>query len=250
VVTIISVSWVERRGPRLDRAVAREPQVADRLDNAVGALGDHGGVSGQRLACRHLGVDRVALAAPPACVRVRPVDLDDVDVSRAQIAHQSSRVGAGGLDADDADAAEALKPSQQRPIAVGRGREGADAEQAPVLVERRGVVRIGVGVDAARDQSARARHPVHAVPSVERAAPAGAGGQNSDEARVASRFLSSHDRPNRPPTATDGAPSPSRQVRGSTPTGQFHGRSGPGPQHRDGILNGAPDGIFTAFVDI
>jgi hypothetical protein len=62
-------------------------------------------------------------------------------------------------------------------------------EQPPALVERCGVVRIGVRVDATRDQSARARHAVHAVPSFERAAPAGAGGQNSDEARVASRFL-------------------------------------------------------------
>ena len=30
-----------------------------------------------------------------------------------------------------------------------------------------------------------------------------------------------------------------------TNTGQFHGRSGPGPEHLDGILDGAPDGIFT-----
>jgi len=103
---------IERRGARLDRAVAGEPQVADRLDNAVGALWDHRGVPGQRLACRHLGVDRIALATPPARMRVRPVDFDRLDPARAQIANQSGRVGAGGLDADDVDAAEGLKPGQ------------------------------------------------------------------------------------------------------------------------------------------
>ena len=107
---------IERRGARLDRAVAREPELADRLDDPVGALRHHRRVPGQRLASGHLGVDRVALASPPARVRVRAVDFDDRDAARAQIAHQAGRVGTGRLDADDARRG---RMPQARPAAPG-----------------------------------------------------------------------------------------------------------------------------------
>jgi len=75
---------VEGRGACLDRAVAGESEVTNRLDDAVGELGDDRGVSGQRLSGGHLGIDWIALAAPSARVRVRPVDLDHRDLARAQ----------------------------------------------------------------------------------------------------------------------------------------------------------------------
>ncbi len=67
-------------------------------------------------------------------------------------------------------------------------------------------------VDAADDERLVVLHPVPAVLSTE-GGPVGKGGQNSDEALVASRFLSSHAPPD--PTAQMGdqrRPARSRQV--------------------------------------
>jgi len=67
---------VQRSRARLDGAVARDPQLADRRDDPAGVLSHHGPVGGQHMAGGQFGVDRVALAAPPARVRVRLVDLE------------------------------------------------------------------------------------------------------------------------------------------------------------------------------
>jgi hypothetical protein len=58
---------------------------------------------------------------------------------------------------------------------------------------------IGVRVDATDDNEIVLGHAVHAVLSFREGGPVVTGGQNSDEALVASRFLSGHSRPTRPP---------------------------------------------------
>ncbi|HEX6024292.1 MAG TPA: hypothetical protein VFZ00_20050 [Solirubrobacter sp.] len=119
---------VERRGARFDRALTRDAQLADRFNDAVGAFGDHDGVSGLRLAGGHLGIDRVALAAPAARVRVWPVDLDHVDLACAQVTHKPRRIGAGRFDADHRDRPERRQPRQQLPVALGRADERVGPE--------------------------------------------------------------------------------------------------------------------------
>jgi hypothetical protein len=180
---------VKRGGAGLDRAGAGQAQLADGFDDAVGELGDHRRVAGQGVPGGHFGVNRIALAPPTARVRVRLVDLNDGDLARPEVAHQAGGEAAGRFDADDGDRPEGLQPGQQGPVALRRRRKRLTAQEPAALVERRGVVGVGVGVNAARDRPAQARHAAHAVPFLERAASAGAGGQNSDEARVASRFL-------------------------------------------------------------
>ena len=102
-VTIRPLQRVERGAARLDRAVAHDPQLTDRLDDPGRVLGDHDPAGGQHVACGHLGVDRVALAAPPAAVRVRLVDLEHLKALGAQVAHQPGRVAAGRFHAQRSD---------------------------------------------------------------------------------------------------------------------------------------------------
>jgi hypothetical protein len=74
-------------------------------------------------------------------------------------------------------------------------------------------VAIGVCVDAADNERLLVLHPVPAVLSIREGGPVGKGGHNSDEALVASRFLSGHAPPD--PTAQMGdqrRPAQSRQV--------------------------------------
>ena len=51
-----------------------------------------GRLAGQRESGGHLGIDRVALAAPAPRVRVRLVNLEDLDAVLAQVAHERSGV--------------------------------------------------------------------------------------------------------------------------------------------------------------
>jgi hypothetical protein len=188
-VTIISVSWLNAAVRALTALSRGQAQLANGFDDPVGELRDHRRVAGQRVPGSHFGVDRIGLAAPAARVRVRLVDLNHGDFARPEVADKAGGEAAGRFDADDGDRSEGLKPGQQGPVALRRRRERLGTQESAALVERRGVVGVGVGVNPARDRPARARHAAHAVPFLKRAASAGAGGQNSDEARVASRFL-------------------------------------------------------------
>ena len=118
-------------------------------------------------------------------MRVRLVDLDDHDPTLAEKPHKPGGIGASRLDPHTRDQPEALEPGQKLAVSLHPGREGSVTEQPATLVERSGVVGIAMRIDATGDFG----HPVLAVVSMTRAAPAGTGGQNSDEARVASRFL-------------------------------------------------------------
>src|SRR5215207_9176510 len=75
------------------------------------------------------------------------------------------------------------------------------------------MVAVDVSVDAADNERLLLLHPVPAVLSIREGGPVGKGGHNSDEALVASRFLSGHTPPD--PTAQMGdqrRPARSRQV--------------------------------------
>jgi hypothetical protein len=125
-------------------------------------------------------------------VRVRLVDLDDPDVALAQIAHERSRIRTGRLDRDDVDLAETAQPVQQLPVAGRCGREALRGEQCAALVKRGRVMAVGVRVNTADDECVLLLHAVPAVLSFRKGGPVGKGGQNSDQALVASRFLSGH----------------------------------------------------------
>jgi hypothetical protein len=62
----------------------------------------------------HLGIDPVALAAPPAGVRVRLVDLEHLHAFGAHVAHQPGRVTAGRFHAQRGERPEPARPGQQR----------------------------------------------------------------------------------------------------------------------------------------
>lgn len=133
-------------------------------------------------------------------MRVWLVDLDDADPAGLERAHESGRVGARRLDADPLDAAVAAQPAEQARVAGAGRREGGGAEQPPLQIEHRHVVLVGVRVDAGDDSPSVIRHPFSHRPFAW-GRQAGTGGHNSDEALAANRFLSSHDRPDRPPKA-------------------------------------------------
>ena len=103
---------VQRGAARLDGAVARDPQLADRLDDPARVLGDHGPVGGQHVAGGQFGVDRIALAAPPARVRVRLVDLEHLQALGAQVTHQPSGIAARRLHADRGDRRERARSTR------------------------------------------------------------------------------------------------------------------------------------------
>jgi hypothetical protein len=131
----------------------------------------------------------------------------------AQIADEGGSIGTGRLDRDHVDLAEGPQPVQQLRVAGSRGREARRGEQSAALVQRRGVMSVGVRVHPADDERVLLLHAVPAVLSIREGGPVGKGGQNSDEALVASRFLSGHAPPD--PTTQMGdqrRPAQSRQV--------------------------------------
>jgi hypothetical protein len=122
-------------------------------------------------------------------VRVWLVDLEHLKVLGAQVAHEAGRVAAGRFHAQRGDRPEAPNPRQQLVVAGRVHRECSPPEQAPAVVEHARVVRIGVRINANHDPARGVRHAVHRRPFIPAGGTAGAGGQNSDEALVASRFL-------------------------------------------------------------
>ena len=103
------------------------------------------------------------------------------------------------------------------------------------------MVTVGMRIDAADNKRLMVLHPLPAVLSIREGGPVGKGGQNSDEALVASRFLSGHAPPD--PTAQMGdqrRPAQSRQV----PTKDTNGVNlcaGQTPGR-------TPDPIFTVYA--
>src|SRR5436190_16531354 len=79
------------------------------------------------------------------------------------------------------------------------------------------MVLVGMRIDSPDHAASAIRHPCSHRPFGS-GRQAGTGGHNSDEALAANRFLSSHDRPDRPPTtAGNGCPSePTRPFNDTT----------------------------------
>src|SRR5712691_5870047 len=77
---------------------------------------------------------------------------------------------------------------------------------------------VGVRVDSRDHTSSLIGHPSSHRPFGS-GRQAGTGGHNSDEALAANRFLSSHDRPDRPPTAANNGrpPRPTRPLNDTNP---------------------------------
>jgi hypothetical protein len=133
----------------LDRAVAHHAQLADRLDDPAGPLGDRGRLAGERGSRGQLGIDRIALAHASARVRMGLVDLEHP--LRAQIPNQPGRV-AGRLDADHGDLAEARQPAKELGVAVHGRRKALRAEQRAALIQSGGMVAIGVRIYSANNE--------------------------------------------------------------------------------------------------
>ncbi len=143
---------VQRPGAVLVRRLVQHLQDTHSLHHPVAGLGDARRRACQRRSGSRFGVDRVGLAAQPACLAVGPVDLDDLDALPAQVPGQPGAVGAGALDTDLVDLAVAAHPPEQFGVAGG----GVVERRGPGDVPGRGVdhhrhVRVGMGVHPARD---------------------------------------------------------------------------------------------------
>jgi hypothetical protein len=86
---------VDDLGAGLDGALAGHPQRTDHLDRAVLGLGGASGLPGLDRAGSGIGIDRVALATPPASLPVGTVDLQDLLAVASQEAGQAGAVAAG-----------------------------------------------------------------------------------------------------------------------------------------------------------
>lgn len=84
-------------------------------------------------------------------MRVRPVDLGDLNAGAAQLADQASGVGAGRLATDNRDRTERLQPVAQRAIARRVRLKCRRSEQPSAAVKCRSDVRVGVRADATDD---------------------------------------------------------------------------------------------------
>src|SRR5438309_7854759 len=144
---------VQGGGAGFDCALAGDTQLPDRFDDPARVLRDDGRLARERLARGRLSVDRVALPAPAASVRVRLIDLDNRYGVCGQEAHETSRVSAGRFDPDQPDLAEGLEPAQELAVAASGRREHRVAEQPPPFVERDRVMVVGVRVDATRNHA-------------------------------------------------------------------------------------------------
>ena len=137
--------------PRLSRRALGDDERADRLDGPVAGLRVALGLAGQRRACRLDRVEGVGLARVAACLAVRSVDLDDVDVLAAKEPREPRAIGARALDADLGDLAEPRSHVEERSIASCVGREGLGADEPAERVEGSGDVDVEVRVDAPGD---------------------------------------------------------------------------------------------------
>ncbi|MDP9262246.1 MAG: hypothetical protein M3O89_09760 [Actinomycetota bacterium] len=105
-----------------------------------------------------LRVQRVALAAAVARVRVRLVDLDQLDAARTEEAGERGRERPGRLDADPLDRAVRLDPIEQLAVASGRRRKLRVRQEPTGKVEHRHLMRVRVRVDASDDTCVTVRH--------------------------------------------------------------------------------------------
>ncbi len=153
------------RGPSFDCSFASDAEHADRLDRPARVLGDREPLSSERLAGGCFGVDRVALAASPARVRMWLVDLEHLDVVAGEEAHKACSVGAGRLDTDPSDLTERKEPTEESCVTGSRRGKRCRAEQPSLLVEGCYVMGVDVSVDPSDDKAIALRHAVHTVPS-------------------------------------------------------------------------------------
>jgi hypothetical protein len=122
---------------RLHRAVARDAQLADRVDDPGRLLRRDLGNEAERVPGGELGVDRIGLPAPATGVRMGLVDLEHADTGTDEMTGQAGGVGAGRLDADPVDPSGASQPGEQLQIArrgrldrLGRQQHSAVVEAA------------------------------------------------------------------------------------------------------------------------
>jgi PiT family inorganic phosphate transporter len=97
-------------------AGGRHAQLADRLDDPVGLLGDRAYLAGERPPRGQLGIERIALAQASARVRMGLVDLEHPHPLRAQIANQAGRGALARLDGDQGEL-----PKLESTVFVRRG---------------------------------------------------------------------------------------------------------------------------------
>jgi hypothetical protein len=115
-------------------------------------------------------------------------------------------------------------------------------EQSAARIQRRNVMSVRVRVNPPDDERVHQLHAVRAAPSIRESAPVGKGGQNSDEALVASRLPSDHAPPN--PTAQmrhQRRPARSRQLPTNDTPQRVRLYAGQTPTR-------PPDLIFTAYA--
>jgi hypothetical protein len=214
---------VDRLGTGLDRGLAGDPQRPGHLHRAVLGLGDAGRLARLHRPSGGVGVNGVALAAPPAGCPVGPVDLQNPLARGGQEPDEPGAVAARALHPPGLDLTQPTGPGQQLAIASPAGRGDGDAKPAAQLVPGGGHMDVLVGVDPNGDPC---RFEVcHGGPAILPAATGGrtgrAGGQHCDESG-SDRLLSGH----APPVGA------ARSGRGVEPTGLEPGTRPMGPRVR------------------
>ena len=174
-------------------------------------------------------------------MRVRLVDLDDREPVCDQRPYESGRVGAGRLDPDPIDLAVPAYPADQPRLPLTCGRERGRAEQPPLHVDHGDVMLVGMRIDARHHNTPLIGHPSSHRP-LGSGRQAGTSGHNSDEALAASRFLSSHDRPDRPPErpTTEHSPRPTRPINDTNPVSLKAGQISTSTPTRSSLFESRP----------
>lgn len=85
------------RGAGFDCGITGDHEEPDRLDHAIGALGDGGCFTCEDLSRGCLGVDCVVVADSRFGVRVRGIHLANLDPVVDEEASEAGRIGTGGL---------------------------------------------------------------------------------------------------------------------------------------------------------
>ena len=98
-----------------------DPQGANGFHAAVSCLWLRGGFTAEHCPGRGDGIHRVRLAMAASALAIGAVDLDDLYFLRLQIGRQTGPIGAGALDTDARQLAEAPQPAQCTAIAGWRG---------------------------------------------------------------------------------------------------------------------------------
>src|SRR5688572_16173860 len=140
-----------------------DQQGPHRFHRPVAGLGDRSTATPECRSGRFDRVELIGLAVAATLLPVRAIDLDHFDPGALQKPGQPGAVGAGALDPDPGQLAEAGEPVVQVSVAGGCRRKRLDTQHTAVAVQSRRDMHIEVRVDTTGDRT-RALYDGHRHP--------------------------------------------------------------------------------------